>query len=50
MEKEIIMPNKNNDLEIVSTIDSGSNRFHMIVARVHKGSLQRVDRLKERFV
>ena len=33
--------------ETVAAVDLGSNSFHMIVARIHDGHMQVVDRLKE---
>ena len=33
--------------ELVAAIDLGSNSFHMIVARLHDGDIQIVDRLRE---
>jgi exopolyphosphatase/guanosine-5'-triphosphate,3'-diphosphate pyrophosphatase len=33
--------------EAIASIDLGSNSFHMIVVRVHEGSLQVIDKLRE---
>ncbi|MBA1330047.1 hypothetical protein QQ73_02280, partial [Candidatus Endoriftia persephone str. Guaymas] len=33
--------------QTVAAIDLGSNSFHMIVARVHDGSLQIIDKMRE---
>ncbi len=41
------MSQKNTPPEFIAAIDLGSNSFHMIVARLHKGQLVVVDKLRE---
>lgn len=33
--------------EVVAAVDLGSNSFHMLVARIHAGQIQVIDRMKE---
>ncbi len=33
--------------QIVAAVDLGSNSFHMLIARVHEGQIQVIDRMKE---
>jgi len=33
--------------EVVAAVDLGSNSFHMLVARIHAGQMQVIDRMKE---
>ena len=47
MEQEPSLATPGTQHETVAAVDLGSNSFHMIVARIHDGHMQVIDRLKE---